>query len=55
MVADFVWNHSYGEAVNSPDRQLKIFTSREGVVDHVGADNIEPMRSYICDWIADRF
>jgi dipeptidyl aminopeptidase/acylaminoacyl peptidase len=46
---------SFEEAVNSPDRELKVFTAREGGVEHVGADNFEPMRSYICDWIADRF
>ena len=46
---------SYDEAINSPDRELKVFTSRDGGVEHVGADNIEPVRSYICDWIADRF
>ncbi len=46
---------SYDEALNSPDRELKIFTAREGGVEHVSADNIEPVRSYIADWIADRF
>jgi dipeptidyl aminopeptidase/acylaminoacyl peptidase len=48
-------HHSYNEAVNSPLRELKIFTEREGGVEHVGADNIEPVRSYIADWIAERF
>ncbi len=48
-------HQSYDEAVNSPDRELKIFTPREGGVEHVSADNVEPVRSYICDWIADRF
>ena len=46
---------SYHEAVNSPDRELKIFTAHEGGVEHVSADNMEPVRSYIIDWIADRF
>lgn len=46
---------SYDEAVNSPDRELKVFTAREGGVEHVSADNMEPARSYIADWIADRF
>ena len=46
---------SYADAVNSPDRELKIFTAREGGVEHVSADNMEPVRSYIADWIADRF
>lgn len=46
---------SYEEAVNSPQRELKIFTQKEGGVEHVSADNLEPVRSYICDWIADQF
>jgi dienelactone hydrolase len=48
-------HQSYNEAINSPDRELKIFTPREGGVEHVSADNMEPVRSYIADWIADRF
>jgi pimeloyl-ACP methyl ester carboxylesterase len=48
-------HQSHAEAVNSPDRELKIFTAREGGVEHVSADNMEPVRSYIADWIADRF
>jgi len=48
-------HRSYDAAVNSPDRELKIFTAREGGVEHVSADNMEPVRSYIADWIADRF
>jgi dienelactone hydrolase len=48
-------HQSYNEAVNSPRRELKIFTDREGGVEHVGADNMEPPRSYIADWVADRF
>jgi dienelactone hydrolase len=46
---------SYAEATASPDRELKIFTEREGGVEHVSADNMEPARSYIADWIATRF
>jgi dipeptidyl aminopeptidase/acylaminoacyl peptidase len=45
----------YEEAVNSPLRELKIFTEREGGVEHVSADNMEPVRSYIADWMAQRF
>ncbi len=48
-------HQSYAEAINSPDHELKIFTAREGGVEHVSADNMEPVRSYIADWIADRF
>lgn len=46
---------SHAEAVNSPDLELKIFTAEEGGVEHVSADNMEPVLSYIADWIADRF
>jgi dienelactone hydrolase len=48
-------HQSYDQAVNSPDRELKFFTEREGGVEHVSADNMEPVRSYIADWIASRF
>ncbi len=46
---------SYDQAVNSPCRELRIFTDREGGVEHVGADNMEPPRSFMCDWVADQF
>jgi fermentation-respiration switch protein FrsA (DUF1100 family) len=48
-------HQSYNEAVNSPLRELKIFTERDGGVEHVSADNMEPARSYIADWIVQRF
>ncbi len=47
-------HQSHAEAVNSPDRELKIFTPLEGGIEHVGSDNIEPMRSFVADWVADR-
>ena len=48
-------HQSYNEAVNSPLRELKIFSQREGGIEHVSADNMEPARSYIADWIARGF
>jgi dienelactone hydrolase len=45
----------YAEAVGSPRRELKIFTSREGGVEHCSADNMEPARSYIAGWIEKTF
>ena len=48
-------HQSHDQAVNSPDLELKIFTAREGGVEHVSADNMESVRSYIADWVADRF
>lgn len=46
-------HQSYEQLVNSPNRQLKIFTAREGGVEHVGADNMSYGRDYIADWFAD--
>ena len=43
-------NQSYDQLVNSPRRELKIYTTREGGVEHVGADNMSFGRSYIADW-----
>ncbi len=44
---------SYDQLVNSPNRQLKIFTPREGGVEHVGADNMSFGTDYIADWFAE--
>lgn len=46
-------HQSYDQLVNSPKRELKIFTEREGGVEHVGADNMSFGRDYIADWFAD--
>lgn len=46
-------HQSYEQLVNSPQRELKIFTPREGGVEHVGADNMAFGRDYIADWFAD--
>lgn len=43
----------YEHATASPRRELKIFTEREGGVEHVGGDNMLPAASYIADWIAE--
>jgi pimeloyl-ACP methyl ester carboxylesterase len=44
---------TFDQLVNSPRRELKIFTEREGGVEHVGADNMAFGRDYIADWFAD--
>ncbi len=44
---------TYAQLVNSPRRELKIFTDREGGVEHVGADNMSFGRDYIADWFAE--
>ncbi len=46
-------HQSYAQLVNSPRRELKIFTAREGGVEHVGADNMSYGNDYIADWFAD--
>ena len=46
-------HQSYDQLTNSPRRELKIFTDREGGVEHVGADNMSFGRSYIADWFAE--
>ncbi|HXH16630.1 MAG TPA: alpha/beta fold hydrolase [Sphingomonas sp.] len=46
-------HHSYDQLVNSPRRELKIFTEREGGVEHVGADNMSYGCDYLADWFAD--
>lgn len=46
-------HRSYDQLTNSPRRELKIFTDREGGVEHVGADNMAFGRDYIADWFAD--
>ena len=46
-------HQSYDQLVNSPRRELKIFTEREGGVEHVGADNMSFGCDYIADWFAD--
>lgn len=43
---------SYAGLVNAPVRELKIFTEREGGVEHVGADNMSYARDYLTDWFA---
>jgi dienelactone hydrolase len=43
----------YENATASPRRELKIFTDREGGVEHVGGDNMLPAASYIADFVAE--
>ncbi len=44
---------TYDQLTNSPRRELKVFTDREGGVEHVGADNMSFGRDYIADWFAE--
>jgi hypothetical protein len=47
-------HQTYDQLVNCPQRELKIFTEREGGVEHVGADNMSFAREYIADWFAEQ-
>lgn len=46
-------HQAFDQLTNSPRRELKIFTEREGGVEHVGADNMSFGRDYIADWFAE--
>jgi dienelactone hydrolase len=48
------WAHrTYEQLVNSPKRELKIFTEREGGVQHASFDNSINAGHYIADWVAE--
>ncbi|MBU9223547.1 alpha/beta hydrolase family protein [Burkholderia multivorans] len=48
------WAHrTYEQLVNSPKRELKIFTEREGGVQHSSFDNSINAGHFIADWIAE--
>nr|WP_315428988.1 prolyl oligopeptidase family serine peptidase [uncultured Albidiferax sp.] len=48
------WAHAtYDQLVNSPKRELKIFTDREGGVQHSSFDNSANAGAYIADWVAE--
>ncbi|MBD8682523.1 alpha/beta hydrolase family protein [Pseudomonas sp. CFBP 13719] len=44
---------TYEQLVNSPQRELKIFTTREGGVQHSSFDNSINAGQYIADWVAE--
>ncbi len=48
------WAHrTYEQLVNSPRRELKVFTEREGGVQHSSFDNSINAGHYIADWVAE--
>ncbi|MFC4455406.1 alpha/beta hydrolase family protein [Deinococcus sonorensis] len=47
-------HQTYDGLVNSPDKTLKIFTDREGGVQHSSVDNSAYALDYIADWVAER-
>ncbi|MFK7978092.1 MAG: alpha/beta hydrolase family protein [Halioglobus sp.] len=44
---------TYEQLVNSPKKELKIFTEREGGVQHSSFDNSINAGQYIADWVAE--
>ncbi|MFN5759926.1 MAG: alpha/beta hydrolase family protein, partial [Sphingomonadaceae bacterium] len=46
-------HQAYAQLTASRKAELKIFTAREGGIEHVGADNMAFGRDYIADWFAD--
>jgi dienelactone hydrolase len=46
-------HQSYDQAVNSPKRELRIFTPEEGATEHVGLDHMPHVAAYTADWIED--
>ncbi|MEQ5836534.1 prolyl oligopeptidase family serine peptidase [Marinobacter sp. NFXS9] len=44
---------TYEQLVNSPERELKIFTERESGVQHSSFDNSANAGAYIADWVAE--
>jgi len=46
-------HQAFEQLTNSPKKELKIFTTREGGVEHVGADNMAYGKDYIADWFEE--
>ena len=48
-------HRSFDQAVNSPRRELRVFTAEEGAAEHIGLDHLPHVSSYVADWVADTF
>jgi dienelactone hydrolase len=48
-------HRSYLQAVNSPNRRLRVFTAAEGGAEHIGLDHLPHVSAFTADWIADTF
>jgi hypothetical protein len=46
-------HQSYDQAVNSPRRELRIFTRDEGGAEHIGLDHLPHVSTFIADWVGD--
>ncbi|GIF26985.1 dienelactone hydrolase [Actinoplanes tereljensis] len=45
-------HRSYQQAINSPRRELRVFTPAEGGAEHIGLDHLPYVSVFIADWIA---
>ncbi|MET9972102.1 alpha/beta hydrolase [Streptomyces sp. NPDC006356] len=48
-------HRSYEQAVNSPKRELRVFSREEGGAEHVGLDHLPGVSAFVADWIAETF
>ena len=48
-------HQSYEQAVNSPKRELRVFTPDEGATEHIGLDHLPHVSTFVADWVADIF
>ncbi len=48
-------HRSYEQAVASPKRELRVFTTGEGATEHIGLDHLPRVSTFIADWVADTF
>ena len=48
-------HRSYDQAVNSPKRELRIFSPDEGATEHIGLDHLPHVATFIADWVSDVF
>jgi pimeloyl-ACP methyl ester carboxylesterase len=48
-------HRSYEQAVQSPERKLRVFTAEEGATEHIGLDHLSHVSTYIADWVSDVF
>jgi dienelactone hydrolase len=46
-------HRSYEQAVNSPNRHLRVFSPDEGATEHIGLDHLSHVSTYIADRVAD--
>ncbi|MCE0537577.1 alpha/beta hydrolase [Kineosporia rhizophila] len=46
-------HRSYEQAVNSPRRELRVFTRGEGGAEHIGLDHLSHVSTFVADWVSD--